>query len=382
MPVGPPDPKSEPDPAPLLPLVAEARAWPESSRLLDGRLVRDGELGNTRMQILVPGGGHSIHATKARLSSSFCILASCAIAFLAPGPAERPPPPSPRVPCATGHNRIATLPVALKEAEPLEDAVEHAKIATVVNDEPARAGVEAGRAAKRLGQLPLQAADVGIGGLRTSVLRASTRPPPHEPFGRAYRETVSEDPLRHPLLAPGVAERHERTRMAWGKLSGRDVLQDPLRKLQQAKRVGDVAPRAPALARKPGDCTVAPQTGGPPPRKLRFELSGLLDGIGALAAARKAQDLACFRIVNLVPQLDWNLEPAPALRGKPCLGVGQDLEPTRSSAYDDRIDRPVRFDEPRERRRNLWQRTGWPKRTEMELLDAGPVRHSFTVVRP
>ena len=48
------------------------------------------------------------------------------------------------------------------ETGPLEDAVQHAKVATVGNDEQTHAGVEADRASNRLGQVPLQAANVGI----------------------------------------------------------------------------------------------------------------------------------------------------------------------------------------------------------------------------
>ena len=100
------------------------------------------------------------------------------------------------------------LPVALMETEPLEDAVQHAKVATMGKDEQTHAGVEADRASNRLGQVPLQAANVAIVVLRTSVLGASTHPPPHEPFGRAYREPVSEDPGRQSLPTPGVAACH------------------------------------------------------------------------------------------------------------------------------------------------------------------------------
>ena len=54
--VGEPDPDPWPDPAPLLPLLAEAGARVEGLRLLDGRFVLKVEQGNALLQILVPSG--------------------------------------------------------------------------------------------------------------------------------------------------------------------------------------------------------------------------------------------------------------------------------------------------------------------------------------
>ena len=54
--VGEPDPEPWPDPAPLLPLLAEAGARVEGLRLLDGRFVLKAELGSALLQILVPSG--------------------------------------------------------------------------------------------------------------------------------------------------------------------------------------------------------------------------------------------------------------------------------------------------------------------------------------
>ena len=54
--IGEPDPDPWPDPAPLLPLLAEAGAQVEGLRLLDGRFVLKAELGNALLQILVPSG--------------------------------------------------------------------------------------------------------------------------------------------------------------------------------------------------------------------------------------------------------------------------------------------------------------------------------------
>ena len=54
--IGEPDPDPWPDPAPLLPLLAQAGAQVEGLRLLDGRLVLKAELGNALLQILVPSG--------------------------------------------------------------------------------------------------------------------------------------------------------------------------------------------------------------------------------------------------------------------------------------------------------------------------------------
>ena len=54
--VGELDPEPWPDPAPLLPLLAEAGARVEGLRLLDGRFVLKAELGNALLQILVPSG--------------------------------------------------------------------------------------------------------------------------------------------------------------------------------------------------------------------------------------------------------------------------------------------------------------------------------------
>ena len=54
--VGEPDPDPWPDPAPLLPLLAEAGARVEGLRLLDGRFVLKAELGNALLQIMVPSG--------------------------------------------------------------------------------------------------------------------------------------------------------------------------------------------------------------------------------------------------------------------------------------------------------------------------------------
>ena len=54
--VGEPDPEPWPDPAPLLPLLAEAGARVEGLRLLDGHFVLKVELGNALLQIRVPSG--------------------------------------------------------------------------------------------------------------------------------------------------------------------------------------------------------------------------------------------------------------------------------------------------------------------------------------
>lgn len=54
--VAEPDPDPWPDPAPLLPLLAEAGARVEGLRLLNGRFVLKAELGSTALQILVPSG--------------------------------------------------------------------------------------------------------------------------------------------------------------------------------------------------------------------------------------------------------------------------------------------------------------------------------------
>ena len=54
--VGEPDPEPWPDPAPLLPMLADAGARVEGLRLLDGRFVLKAELGNALLQILVPSG--------------------------------------------------------------------------------------------------------------------------------------------------------------------------------------------------------------------------------------------------------------------------------------------------------------------------------------
>lgn len=54
--IGEPDPEPWPDPAPLLPLLAEAGARVEGLRLLDGHFVLKVELGNALLQILVPSG--------------------------------------------------------------------------------------------------------------------------------------------------------------------------------------------------------------------------------------------------------------------------------------------------------------------------------------
>ena len=54
--IGEPDPDPWPNPAPLLPLLAEAGARVEGLRLLDGRFVLKAELGNALLQILVPSG--------------------------------------------------------------------------------------------------------------------------------------------------------------------------------------------------------------------------------------------------------------------------------------------------------------------------------------
>ena len=290
----------------------------------------------------------------------------------------------PRAQRAGARDPNATLPLLPHmEAEPFEDPVQHAEVATIVNDEPTHASVNAGLGPKRLGQVPLQATDVGIIPLGSTRLDTGIHPPPsHERLGRPYRQPVLENALRHALLPAGVAERHERTRMACREAAGRDILPDPRGKLQKAKSVADVAPRAPAFPREPGNFAVRKASVAAPPRKLRFELSCLLDRIGPLAAARKAQDLGCLRIVNLVPQHDWNFIPARALRGEPGLGVGQDLVPKRARTHDDRIDRPVSIDQTRKRQRNIRQRTRWPQPAEMKLLDPGPARHIVTVQPP
>ena len=54
--IGEPDPDPWPDPAPLLPLLADAGARVEGLRLLDGRFVLKVERGNALLQILVPSG--------------------------------------------------------------------------------------------------------------------------------------------------------------------------------------------------------------------------------------------------------------------------------------------------------------------------------------
>ena len=54
--IGEPDPEPWPDPAPLLPMLADAGARVEGLRLLDGRFVLKAELGNALLQILVPSG--------------------------------------------------------------------------------------------------------------------------------------------------------------------------------------------------------------------------------------------------------------------------------------------------------------------------------------
>ena len=54
--VGEPDPDPWPDPAPLLPLLAEAGARVEGLRLMNGRFVLKAELGSAALQILVPSG--------------------------------------------------------------------------------------------------------------------------------------------------------------------------------------------------------------------------------------------------------------------------------------------------------------------------------------
>ena len=54
--VGEPDPEPWPDPAPLLPLLAEAGAVVEGLRLLDGHFVLKVELRNALLQIRVPSG--------------------------------------------------------------------------------------------------------------------------------------------------------------------------------------------------------------------------------------------------------------------------------------------------------------------------------------
>jgi len=54
--IGEPDPDPWLDPAPLLPLLADAGARVEGLRLLDGRFVLKVEQGNALLQILVPSG--------------------------------------------------------------------------------------------------------------------------------------------------------------------------------------------------------------------------------------------------------------------------------------------------------------------------------------
>ena len=101
--------------------------------------------------------------------------------------------------------------------------------------------------------------------------------------------------------------------MACREPAGRDVLPDQRGKLQKATRVREVAPRTHAFPRSPGNSAVGKASVAAPPRELRFELSCLLGRIRPLAAARKAPDLGCPRIVNLVAQLDWYFMPARAL---------------------------------------------------------------------
>ena len=74
------------------------------------------------------------------------------VPHLALGPAEHPPPPSPRQVHRAGVlGPIAALPVPRMETEAFKDTVQHAQVVTVVNDEPARARVETRGGSKRFG---------------------------------------------------------------------------------------------------------------------------------------------------------------------------------------------------------------------------------------
>ena len=160
--------------------------------------------------------------------------------------------------------------------------------------------------------------------------------------------------------------------------SGNEVLESN-RKLQQAQGVGDVSAGLADYTRKASDRPVTtPAVAGAQLLELRLELARRLNRVDAPCSVRQRQDGLGVLVGDVVADVDRDLVPPGALRGEPCLGVGQDFVPRAVRTDHDRVDGTVRLDETLQRGRYLGQRSPGTRGAEIELFDACPVGHRAT----
>ena len=241
----------------------------------------------------------------------------------------------------------STLAAALA----LEHALQDFEIASVVDDETPSLGVDPRGAPQRLRECRLESPDIGIGIEGQFVGRMPGGPCTADPtslrrrLGLSHRKPVSDDSLGQALLATRVLHRHERPRVAGRELASDNEMLDSHRKLQQTQRVGDVSTGLAERVRKASDCPVTPPAvAGAQSLEVRLELARLLNRIRAPCCARQRQDRLGFLVGDVVANVDRDLAPPGALRGEPCLGVGQDFVARAVRTDHDRIDRPVRLE--------------------------------------